>query len=170
MRLTTFSRDVNKAMRLITLLVALTSLPAMDSVDILLPGVSYHTEWDEPGTPNSFNYGIGLSYTRTLPEVGSWGQLQVGGLVYKDSFNEWGKVGFAGVGVRSPTEVSVELLGGLSMWDGSGMEGSSGSFPIVRPFWYVGVGYQTPQASVFVDLTAANDIYAAWLKICVPVN
>lgn len=149
-------------MRIATLVLVVATLQAVDSIDVLMPGLSYHTSWEEAGSPNQFNYGLGLSITRARIEEGDWGQVQAGGMVYKDSYGEPAVVGFVGLGARAPTTWSAEALAGMSVWNGSGMQGA-------QPFWYCGVGYQTRRSSVFVDVTANTQVRAAWLKFSFPL-
>lgn len=144
-------------------LVLLGALQATESLDVLIPGVSYHPRWDESGEPNSWNYGLGVGWTYQHDDATDWGQVQLGGMAYKDSFNDLGVIAFAGLGVRSPTVISVEGLFGLGYWDGSGTQG-------VTPVWYVGVGYQRREFSAFIDGTASSDVTAAWLKLVFPLN
>ena len=161
--LTSVLLPVKKAMRSVLLALAVAALSAADSVDILMPGLSIHTNWDEAGEPNPYNYGLGLSFTRTRPDEGDCGQFQAGGMVYKDSFNKWATIGFAGLGLRTPTAVSAEAFGGLSIWNGSGSHG-------LTPIWYAGVGYQAKRVSVFVDATANTQVKAFWLKFSIPLS
>jgi hypothetical protein len=144
-------------------LMLLATLHAADSIDVLIPGVSHHPNWDEEGEPNPWNYGLGGSWTYQHGDPLDWGQVQLGGMAYKDSFGELGGVAFAGLGIRSPTVISVEGLFGLGYWSGSGTAG-------LCPIWYVGVGYQRKEFSVFIDGTASSDVTAAWLKLVFPLN
>lgn len=151
-------------MRFLPLLLIVSAVSAANSIDVLVPGLSYHPDWDEAGKPNPFNYGVGLTWTHTeAPTYDDWAQYQFGGMVYNDSFSELGTVLFAGMGVRSPTVVSWEILVGASYWNGSGIQGAV-------PFWYTGVGYQQPTYAVFVDATYTGDVAAAWLKFSIPIN
>jgi hypothetical protein len=147
-------------MRPVVLLTIAATLFATNSVDVLVPGLSYHANWDEAGKPNQFNYGLGLSYTQCDREGAGWGQMQVGGIVYKDSFGELSTVGLVGLGVRTPTTVSAEVLCGIAAWNGSGTQGLS-------PLFYVGVGYQLPSYALFIDVTSSNGVTAAWLKFSI---
>jgi len=148
-------------MRWLAALGIAASLFGATSVDVLVPGVSYHPNWDEPGEPNPWNYGLGLSLTYTKPD--DIGQAQIGGMVYNDSFGETAVTGFGGLGIRTLTRWSAEAMFGLAYWNGSGTYE-------LTPVFYVGTGYAFTTVSVFVDVMASNDVIAGWLKFSVPVN
>lgn len=152
----------------IVLFLLSTILSAQDYAQVYGLGKSHHGTWDEEGTPNENNYGLGLGYAwgvkDFVPTVKAYTEFEV--LVYNDSFGNPSVVTGLGFSLRRPIGVIIPELGaGLSYWNSTKVRG-------VFPLWYAGVGYRLSKAYLFVEgsYDPTQQLSMAWLKLSIPVN
>lgn len=150
------------------LMLLSVALGAQDYAQVYVLGKSHHGAWEEDGSPNENNYGLGLGYAWEIKRSRSSPRLytEAGVLMYKDSVGETAFVGSAMVSLRGAIGPFIpELGGGLAYWKSQRVYG-------LLPIWYAGVGYSLGKPQLFVEgsYEPTQKVSMGWLKLSIPVN